>query len=73
MFERYGIHDDARQLMLNVSPNLMTIERKNVNQQFNSGQPELPDKKFEEINQRQEHLDINRKIMILKHYEGIYH
>jgi|LauGreDrversion4_2_1035121.scaffolds.fasta_scaffold75360_1 hypothetical protein len=28
MFERFGIHDDARQLMLNVSPNLMTIEQK---------------------------------------------
>jgi len=32
MFERFTIHDDARQLMLNVSPNLMTIERKRVNQ-----------------------------------------
>ncbi len=59
MFERYGINDEVRQLMLNVSPNLMTIEQKKVMENAMEGSNkvlEFPDKRFEEINQRQEHI-----------------
>lgn len=30
MIDRYGITEDVRQLMINVAPNLMTIESQNL-------------------------------------------
>jgi len=74
MIGRYGVNDQVYQLLLSVSPNLMTIESKKVTPQAaGEGELQFTDKGFEEINQREEFVDTENKVNILKLYEGMYH
>jgi hypothetical protein len=74
MIDRYGVNDQVYQLLLNVSPSLMTIEGKKVTPQaVGEGQLQFTDKGFEEINQREEFVDTENKVKILKLYEGMFH
>ena len=70
MIDRYGVNDQVYQLLLNVSPSLMTIEGKKVTPQaVGEGQLQFTDKGFEEINQREEFVDTEKKVKILKLYK----
>ncbi len=71
MIDRYGINDDVRQLMINVAPNLMTIESQKIHQYKKANKDQ--DVQFAKINERLEKSDLANKIMILKKYESIYH
>ena len=67
MIDRYGITDEAVTLMLQVAPNLMTIESKKLSNGQSYG-----DERFKVINERLEKEDLKNKIMILKKYEDIF-
>ena len=76
MIDRYEgqLTQEARELIINVAPNLMTIESQKIfdHYQGTTGGA-IKDKKLEEINEKLEKQDLINKIMILKKYQHIYH
>ena len=72
MIDKYSINDDMRTLIVNVAPNLMTIEALRIYDHSRRFDGEY-DSRFTKINERLEKATLADKIMILKKYEHIYH
>jgi hypothetical protein len=73
MIDRFALTDDVMPLLINVAPNLMTIESQKIYDYSKSGLLPEKDREFSRINERMEKQDLAHKIMILKKYEHIYH
>lgn len=74
MIDKYHILDDVRMLLVNVAPNLMTIQSpKLYDYSQHQGPLNLPDPRLTAINERLESQTLDSKIMVLKKYENVYH
>lgn len=71
VIDRYQLTDELRPLLVNVAPNLMTIESLKIFDYSRAGLGEQAD--FALINERMERQDVTNKKMILKRYENIFH
>lgn len=67
MMGKYSLTDIMLPVLINVAPNLMTIESQN------NFLDDTVDKRFIKINERIKQQDLDNKKMIMKKYEHLYH
>lgn len=73
VIDRFSLTDEVKPLLINVAPNLMTIESQKIYDYAKASIIPETDPDFARINDRLERQDLAHKVMILKKYEHIYH